>query len=305
MHIYRQMPIPTRWGWWAAQQEVEEKWCESISFLRASTQMGCVSQDSHPRIGINSSRQILQKARGTKKKYGEERVHREASFRSVNLTSAIRAPPSLRRGHKTKPNKKDAPDEWHGHFNISRETSIRGWLRSINAHAKQKGLELRQNGDSAENQEHHNGDHSQWRSANKRGSTRIRARCWSLLEGANNRWHACSSITWKALRRTRWYLKVRQRLKATPKPNKGRRFSARRKIEYLLLSLDCRPNLAPVRPLHRHRRTHQLHRQVQQQSEVTMRHQETGESHQKLKTKIKRGITIETRTDVCETFRNG
>ena len=77
--------------------------------------MGCVSQDSHPRIGIKSSRQILQKARGTeKKKYGEERVHREASFRSVNLTSAIRAPPSLRRGHKTKPNKKDAPDEWHG-----------------------------------------------------------------------------------------------------------------------------------------------------------------------------------------------
>ena len=169
MHIYRQMPIPTRWGWWAAQQEVEEKWCERISFLRASTQMGCVSQDSHPRIGINSSRQILQKARGTKKKYGEERVHREASFRSVNLTSAIRAPPSLRRGHKTKPNKKDAPDEWHGtwrrvstssknyilsyvllsfwsqgnagaHFNISRETSIRGWLRSINAHAKQKRI---------------------------------------------------------------------------------------------------------------------------------------------------------------------
>ena len=30
--------------------------------------MSGVSQDSHPRIGIKSSRQILQKARGTKKK---------------------------------------------------------------------------------------------------------------------------------------------------------------------------------------------------------------------------------------------
>ena len=40
------------------------------------------------------------KARGTTKKIGKERVHREASFKSVNLTSAIRALPDLRRGYK-------------------------------------------------------------------------------------------------------------------------------------------------------------------------------------------------------------
>ena len=40
------------------------------------------------------------------------------------------------------------------------------------------------------------------------------------------------------------------------------------------------PILVPVRPLHRHRRTHQVHLQVQQQSEVTMEQQATGGSHQ-------------------------
>ena len=40
--------------------------------------------------------------------------------------------------------------------------------------------------------------------------------------------------------------------------------------------------LVPVRPLHRHRNTRQVHLQVQQQSEVTNRQQETGAIHQKL-----------------------
>ena len=51
--------------------------------------------------------------------------------------------------------------------------------------------------------------------------------------------------------------------------------SAKRTIAYLLLFLDCR-----VHPLHRHRRTrqvhHQVHHQVQLRSEVTSSHQETG-----------------------------
>ena len=46
---------------------------------------------------------ILQRHVVPHKKYGKERVHREASFKSVNLTSAIRALPDSRRGHKTKP----------------------------------------------------------------------------------------------------------------------------------------------------------------------------------------------------------
>ena len=47
-------------------------------------------------------------------------------------------------------------------------------------------------------------------------------------------------------------------------PNKGRRSYARRKFSYLL-SLDCRRIMVPVRLLHRYRRTHQVHLQVQQQ----------------------------------------
>ena len=50
-----------------------------------------------------------------KTKADSERVHREASFRSVNFTSAIRALPDLMKEHKTKPcTKKDAPAEKHG-----------------------------------------------------------------------------------------------------------------------------------------------------------------------------------------------
>ena len=55
------------------------------------------------------------RARGTKEKFWKERVHREESFISVNLMSAVRAHPSLRRGHKRKlRNKRDAPAEQHG-----------------------------------------------------------------------------------------------------------------------------------------------------------------------------------------------
>ena len=52
--------------------------------------------------------------------------------------------------------------------------------------------------------------------------------------------------------------------------------------------LDCRQILVPVRLLHRHRRTHQVHPQVQHQSEVTNPHQKTGAIHQQPKTKKKR-----------------
>ena len=66
-------------------------------------------------------------------------------------------------------------------------------------------------------------------------------------------------------------------------PNKGRRFSARWKNSYSLLCLDCRQILVPARLLHRYRRTHQVHPQVQQQSEVTIGHQGTAAILQKLK----------------------
>ena len=52
----------------------------------------------------------------------------------------------------------------------------------------------------------HNGGNSQWRSANKRGSTSIRSRSRLFRDGAITRGHACSSIAWFALRRTQTLL---------------------------------------------------------------------------------------------------
>ena len=92
----------------------------SVASLKESTHLGCVSQDSHPKsilrvqrkIGSKSHREILQGHVVPIKNWGEERVHREESFKSVNLRSAIRALPDLRKGHKTKPcTRKDAPAE--------------------------------------------------------------------------------------------------------------------------------------------------------------------------------------------------
>ena len=70
-------------------------------------------------------------------------------------------------------------------------------------------------------------------------------------------------------------------------PNRGRTFYAQRNISYLLLSVDCRQILVRVHPLHRHRRTRQVHLQVQHQSEVANPHQETGAIHKKTHTQKK------------------
>ena len=136
----------------------------SVALLKESIRWGCVSPDSHPRNLFCGKKEYCDRitpfhsprARGTTQKTGKERVHREASFKSLNVTSAIRALPDLRTGHKTKScTKQDAPAEKHGtwrkmstrsnisikatfyspiearampapHFKISRGTRIRG-----------------------------------------------------------------------------------------------------------------------------------------------------------------------------------
>ena len=66
------------------------------------------------------------RARGTTEKFGNERVHHEASFQSV-----IRVLPELGKEHKTKPRtKKDAPAEYHGTWpKMSTSSKIRVKLR--------------------------------------------------------------------------------------------------------------------------------------------------------------------------------
>ena len=105
-----------------------------------------------------------------------------------------------RKEHRKKPcNKKDAPAEKHGNWRKvyissknkatfyspteeramlapssknSRGTRIRGRLRSINAHAEQKGFELRGTGYSSIVQEPHNSGNGQRGSASERGKHR-------------------------------------------------------------------------------------------------------------------------------------
>ena len=101
----------------------EKWWKGSVASLKESVQSCCVSKDSYPRKstlrkeGKLGSKHTVKFSKGTwhQKTIWKERVHREESFISVNLMSAVRAHPSLRRGHKRKlRNKRDAPAEQHG-----------------------------------------------------------------------------------------------------------------------------------------------------------------------------------------------
>ena len=93
----------------------------SVALLTESTQLGCASQDCHPKQSIPRKEEHWDqitpsnspRARGTIQKLGKEMVHREDLSQSVNLTSVVRALPDLRKGHKMKPRtKKDSPAEW-------------------------------------------------------------------------------------------------------------------------------------------------------------------------------------------------
>ena len=91
MQIWRQMSIPTRWGWCADQQKVEEKWCDRFSslFFGVYTIGFCVSCFSSERIYSTERRKIgiesHRRTRGTTSQFGTEKVHREASFRKCEF----------------------------------------------------------------------------------------------------------------------------------------------------------------------------------------------------------------------------
>ena len=234
-----------------SQRRVVRK--DQLPYWRNVLQLGCVSQDSHPRKSVlrkgNWDRITPSNSPGTrgtnkKKKYGREGVHPEGTFRSVSLTSVIFSPPSLWRGHERSPcNKKDAPQSsmevgekylhaqecgqskvllsyWSqgnvgANFKTSRGTRIRVWFRSFNAHAEQQGFGLRWDGDSAEIQKPYRGGGGQQGDVNKRWSTGMCSRSWPLRDCAITRRYACSSIAWKTMRTTRIFLWVGQQSTTT------------------------------------------------------------------------------------------
>ena len=128
--MWRKMPIPQ-----PSKKSKESGVKGSVAFFKESVQLGCVSQDSHPRKstprqeGNLGSNRTVKFSKGTwhHKKIGKERVHREASFKSVDLTNAIRALPDLKTKRCTK---KDAPAQKHGTWrNMSASSNIRIKLR--------------------------------------------------------------------------------------------------------------------------------------------------------------------------------
>ena len=91
----------------------------SVALLKESFQVGCVSQDSHPRKSIPRKEGRLASNRTVKFSKGawhHIKIREKWSAQlCVNFTSAIRALPDLKKGHQTKPyNKKDAPAQKHG-----------------------------------------------------------------------------------------------------------------------------------------------------------------------------------------------
>ena len=182
---------------------------------------------------VGTHHQILQRHVAPRKK-NRERVHRKELCKSANLKNAILVPKFAERTC----NKKDAPAEKHGTgdksiwsktrikttfylpteawvmpalFEKARRARIRGRFRSVDAHAEQKGCKLRRSGHPSK----HNSSSCKSGRAHELGSTNIRSRSWSLRDGEIARWHACSSIAWKTLRRARLFTWVGQRSKAT------------------------------------------------------------------------------------------
>ena len=292
----------------------------SVALLKDSVQLGCVSQDSHPsksilreegKLGPNHTVKFSQGTWHHIQKFWKERVHREASFKSANLTSAIRALPDLRMAHFRKPcNKKDAPAEkhwtWRKMSTSSKKTkatffsSTEAWVMSAPSSKKPEEREFVVDSEASVHMLSKKASSSDELDtlrrcmtttvvvtangeANKRGSTSIRSRSWSLRDSANYSMTRLQFHHMENSAKNTDILVSGPAVKNHGWPNKVRRFSARRKTSYLLLSLDCRQILVQVRPLHRHRRTRQAHLQVQHQSEVTHPHQETGAIHQNSK----------------------
>ena len=76
-------------------------------------------------VGIETRRQVLQRALGTKLKFGKERVHREVLSKSVHLMSVVLARRNSRTDHMRRPwPKNDAPAKqrriWRKIFTSSR-----------------------------------------------------------------------------------------------------------------------------------------------------------------------------------------
>ena len=214
-----------------------------------------ISYKERRKFWIKSHRQILQRHVAPLKKLGKERVHREASFKSLNLTSPIRGLLDLRKEHRTKfCTKKDAV-AWNLAKNVNKlqntdkatfYSPFEAWVMPAPSSTKpeerelvvdsgasmhmlsKKDLKLRRNGDSAEIKEHHNGGDGQWGSANKWGKHKY---TFTILTSS---WRCTYSMTrvqfyrWESPAKNTDIFVSGPAVKGRTGPNKGRRSCAKR-----------------------------------------------------------------------------
>ena len=308
MHIWRQMPFPACCGRRKAQQKVTERWCKgSVATLKESFQLGRVSQDSYPRNsflrepGKLGSRHAVKFSKGTWRqiKILERKVLREELSKSVRFMSVVFARQKSGKEHMRRPcTKKDAPAEQHGiwrkylqaqedghsyvlysywsegnagtHFKKIRGTRIRSRFRSVIAHDEQKKdlrldeldtlprsrkltVVLTTNGEALTHEE-----------------AQVSVHDLHLFVTVQLLEETPAVLSLGKLCEDHGYPReAGQRSKKHGWPKKGRQSDAKRTVSYLLSSRDYPPILEAFRLLHRHRRTHRVHLQVQYWSEVT------------------------------------
>ena len=263
----------------------------SVTLLKESTQLGCVSQGYSPKKSISaesweieteSHRQILQGHVAPQPSHkGRIPPHAKNDVFVCRWRGSRkgRAPGWVSLDHASDRQKKKRS---MGHastlFEKARGTRIRGKFRSIDAHAEQKRTPHQLNWKLFENP----GNPQRWLQQ-MRKCKQVRKHRYTFTT-LSSRWHACRPVIRKALRRTRLYLWVGQRSKSHIWPRMGIEFCARHKTSFLLFSQDCRQARARVRLLHRSRRTYRVPLQVQQDYEVTkatLRHRETNATKKK------------------------
>ena len=268
MHLWQEVPFSTCWG--GAKG--------SVALLKEFFQLGCASQDSHPRksilrkagtIGIEARRQILQSTwhqteirerKGPSRGIAQKREPPERSpcaskfeerSREITLQQegcARKAAWDLAKSiYKLKKCWQSflllsywSQGNAGAHLKITTGKRVRGWFRTFNAHAAQNGFELRWNGHSAEIQNPYRGGDGKLWSANKRGSTCVCSRSWPLRDCAMTRRYACI-LSLEKLCEEHGYSYEWVSGQQPRLTKKGRKLGAKRLISFILLFQGYRP----------------------------------------------------------------
>ena len=221
MHKRRTMPIPTRWGWWAAKQKVEEQWWEGtvVFFLTRVCTLGLFFQRYRATEEVYSawngklgSNHTVKFSKGTrhhmkirtrkgpsqgvvKKCEPQERNPCSPTFDDRTQQETLQQERCARREAWDLAKSLQAQKmrirlrsllpkdgKWRYPRWERQKSENRGRFQSIGAHAEQQGFELNRTGNPSKIQEPHNGGDSQWESANEWGNTSICSRSWSLQD---------------------------------------------------------------------------------------------------------------------------